>query len=162
MLPPPPPPEVSKRQIDLDFNQLSTNLEDIYAKIQAFFNAIFKTDNIQLTYSSLKTLSGAVTHNNGNQVLVGTHILTTTIQDISIEDGPVKTLAQTVNIFPDSSQFPLNFAVSVDEMLFTPYGRYSLSVTIKKDDKLMFINDYVVPVTDDNGKFHFFESNFQN
>lgn len=150
--PPPPPPEVSKRQIDIDFNQLSTNVEEIYSKIQSFFNAIFKNNNIQLSYTSLKTLSGAVTHNNGDQVLIGTHILTTTIQDISLMDGQAKTLAQTVNIFPDSSQFPLNFAVSVDEKLFTPYGRYSLSVIIEKDGKLMYTNDYTVPVTDDNGK----------
>lgn len=142
----------NKRQFEIEFNQLSTNVEAIYAKIQSFFNSIFQKSNVELTYSSLKTLSGAVTHNNGDQVLVGTHILTTTIQDISFADGPAKILAQTVNIFPDSSRFPLNFAVSINEKLFSPDGRYSLSVTIEKDGKLMYINDYIVPVTDDNGK----------
>ena len=145
-------PIVPKQQFDVNYDKLPKDLDEIYNKVQSFFNSIFESANVELVYKSMGILTGEITHSEGDQVLFGTHIMTVVIQDISLMDAPSTVLAKSVNILTDSNQFPLKFSIQVNTRLFQPYGKYSLSVRIEKDGALRYINDYSIPVTDDNNK----------
>lgn len=128
------------QSIHIDGKDLPTNAQNMYKQIEEFFNTVFaKSMKLTIDDGSVKTIEGLITY-QGEQQLTGVNIVTVTIQDISIADGPSKMIS--ASIYTDKTSFPINFSIKVNENEINPWASYSLSVEIWKNNNLEFITTY--------------------
>lgn len=136
------------KTLKVNSQDLSTDVKGVYGNIQAFFNSIFNNAvNLEIVDSSMKTISGRITH-QGSQIISPGLVVYVSINDVSIADARSHKLAES--IYTNKNKFPIDFSVQIDSKLIKSYGSYSLSVRIEKDGELRYYSDTYTSVTDES------------
>lgn len=96
----------------------------------------------------MRKISGTVSCSDPNNTIEPGSVITVSVNDCSLACGPSincgKTEINNATKFPFKFEFEFNDG-TIDERY---YGEYSLSVQIKKDGKLTFLNDTRFPLKD--------------
>lgn len=96
----------------------------------------------------MRKISGKVSCSDPSRVIEPGSVITISVIDCSLACGPSincgKTEINNVTKFPFRFEFEFNDG-TIDERY---YGEYNLSVQIKKDAKLTFLNDTRFPLKD--------------
>lgn len=141
--------------INIDMNQLPTNVQGIYEKLQNFFNEIFSNSiQVFITNPYEKVITGAITY-AGAQELPTNHVVYISIKDVSFMGAPPVILSEW--IYTNVNTFPIDFRIPIDSRMINPWGRYTLSVSIKENNELKYESNTHTDIIDNNGKLEFKE-----
>ena len=80
----------------------------------------------------------------GNIEIPEDSIVTIRFSDVSLQDVAATTLA--VQVIKNAGSFPVEFTISYDPKSVKSGRTYALSARIEQGEKLLFINDTIIPV----------------